>query len=317
MPGLWTWEAFAHGAEAVCYFRWRQAPFAQEQNHSGLLRTDSAAAPGLKEATKVAAELAQAPDVETGPAPVGLVFDYESAWAWDAQPQGRELDNMALVLDTYRALRRLGLSIDILPPDTEDLRAYALVAIPGLMYWHPQLAAALSRHDGIACIGPRTGSRDETFVIPAALAPDLPTLLDIKVDRVESLPSFAPVPLQHGGAFVRWREFAEAGPESRVIEKTVDGHPAVLAHGNCRYLAGWPDRPAYLRLLHALCAEAGLDILFLPDGVRVRDSGRYRFVFNYDAETVDPTQLGLSGQPIVGDFPLPPGGVAVLEHRSG
>ena len=27
MARLWAWEAFAHGAEAVCYFRWRQAPF--------------------------------------------------------------------------------------------------------------------------------------------------------------------------------------------------------------------------------------------------------------------------------------------------
>jgi beta-galactosidase len=55
LPGmvrLWTWEAFAHGAEAVCYFRWRQAPFGQEQMHAGLLRPDSAPAPGLAEARK-------------------------------------------------------------------------------------------------------------------------------------------------------------------------------------------------------------------------------------------------------------------------
>jgi beta-galactosidase len=34
LPGMvraWTWEAFAHGAEVVSYFRWRQAPFAQPQ----------------------------------------------------------------------------------------------------------------------------------------------------------------------------------------------------------------------------------------------------------------------------------------------
>ena len=33
---LWTFEAIAHGAEVVSYFCWRQAPFAQEQMHSGL-----------------------------------------------------------------------------------------------------------------------------------------------------------------------------------------------------------------------------------------------------------------------------------------
>jgi beta-galactosidase len=39
LPGmvrLWTLEAFAHGAEVVSFFRWRQATFGQEQYHSGL-----------------------------------------------------------------------------------------------------------------------------------------------------------------------------------------------------------------------------------------------------------------------------------------
>ena len=35
MIRLWTLEAFAHGADCVSYFRWRQAPFAQEQMHAG------------------------------------------------------------------------------------------------------------------------------------------------------------------------------------------------------------------------------------------------------------------------------------------
>jgi len=38
MVRAWTWQAFAHGAELVSYFRWRQAPFGQEQMHSGLNR---------------------------------------------------------------------------------------------------------------------------------------------------------------------------------------------------------------------------------------------------------------------------------------
>ena len=66
LPGmvrLWSWEAFAHGAECVSYFRWRQAPFAQEQHHAGLLRPDSADAPGLEEARQVALELAELPRV--------------------------------------------------------------------------------------------------------------------------------------------------------------------------------------------------------------------------------------------------------------
>ena len=36
MVRLWTWEALAHGAEVVSYFRWRQAVSGQEQFHAGL-----------------------------------------------------------------------------------------------------------------------------------------------------------------------------------------------------------------------------------------------------------------------------------------
>jgi beta-galactosidase len=57
MVRLWSWEAFAHGAETVSYFRWRQAPFAQEQMHAGLLRTDSVEAQGFHEAAQVSSEL--------------------------------------------------------------------------------------------------------------------------------------------------------------------------------------------------------------------------------------------------------------------
>ena len=49
MARLWAREAFAQGAEAVRYFRWRQAPFGQEQMHAGLLRPDSIAAPAHDE----------------------------------------------------------------------------------------------------------------------------------------------------------------------------------------------------------------------------------------------------------------------------
>ena len=103
MARLWAWEAFAHGAEAVCYFRWRQAPFAQEQMHAGLLRPDSVPAVAFGEAEVVARELAAMPDVGTGAAKVGLVFDYASAWAWEIQPQGRSFSYFWLCSMSTRA----------------------------------------------------------------------------------------------------------------------------------------------------------------------------------------------------------------------
>src|SRR5690606_19025104 len=54
---LWTWEAFAAGAEVVSYFRWRQAPFAQEQMHEALLLPDGTANEALGVAAQVAQEI--------------------------------------------------------------------------------------------------------------------------------------------------------------------------------------------------------------------------------------------------------------------
>ena len=158
MARLWAWEAFAHGAEAVCYFRWRQAPFAQEQMHAGLLRPDSVPAQAFGEAGIVAQELAGMPDVGTARADVALIFDYASDWAWEIQPQGRSFSYFWMCFHIYKGLRRLGLNVDILPPDTADLSAYRLVIAPGLFTLSDPLKAAFAAHKGTSVFGPRANS---------------------------------------------------------------------------------------------------------------------------------------------------------------
>ncbi|MEM7524547.1 MAG: beta-galactosidase, partial [Pseudomonadota bacterium] len=283
-PGLarlWAWEAFAHGAEVVAYFRWRQAPRAQEQMHAGLLRSDGARAAGLAEAIETAKDLSAAPDVETTAAPVAIIFDYESQWAWAAQPQGRDFDYFGLVFDIYRALRRLGLSIDVLPPDTADLSPYRFVAAPGLAMIGETLASALAAFDGVALVGPRANAKTGTMASPASAPPNLAGL-DCRVAYVESLRADAPIPLAGGGAFVTWREALEGDAE--VVIRTESGEPAAMRAGGVVYLAGWPDPAAARLLLEPLLHEAGVETCDMPDALRIRDAGETRFIFNYDLE---------------------------------
>lgn len=284
MARLWAWEAFAHGAEAVCYFRWRQAPFAQEQMHAGLLRPDSIAAPAYAEAAQVAKELAEMPDVSNPIADAALVFDYASAWAWEVQPQGRDFSYFALVFETYRALRRLGLNIDILPPDCADLSAYKLVLAPGVATLSGPLLAALATYKGTALIGPRSNSKTTEFATPVPLPPNLPNL-NATIARVESLPPNLPVPLTNGGNFLHWREKVET--TDTVAETTTDGWPALIQSGNLHYLAGWPDDAAFARILTNLCQNAGIDPDPLPEGLRRKDTATHRFMFNYNAFAVE------------------------------
>ena len=286
LPGmlrLWAWEAFAHGAETVCYFRWRQAPFGQEQMHAGLLRPDGRPAPGLAEVTSLAREIEEAPDVETGPARVALVYDYPSAWAWEAQPQGADFDYFALCFDIYRALRRAGLSIDVIPPDGRDLGAYDLVMAPGLLEIPDAFRDAIAACKAHAILGPRTGQKTAEVTIPTPLGPGVPAL-DATVTHVESLPPFASVPLAGGGTVGRWLEALETKAEVR--ERTRDGRPVLVGDGRMEYLAGWPDARALDRIVRRAASARGLPLLDLPSGLRVRDTPSHRFWINYAPETI-------------------------------
>ncbi|MDA5094752.1 beta-galactosidase [Aliiroseovarius sp. KMU-50] len=298
LPGivrLWTWEAFAHGAEAVCYFRWRQAPFAQEQMHAGLLRPDSKDAPAIHEAREVAAELADAPEVRPHQAPVALIFDYDSDWAWNTQPHGAGLSYFSLVFDHYRALRRAGLSVDIVPPSQTDFTNYRLIMAPGVMHLMEGLKQALSKAEGYVAYGPRTGARDAGFKIPVPLPPAI-CGLDVTISRVESLRPDMPVALQGDGAVTGYLE--ELVGQAPVLLETQTGAPVLVGDNSHSYCGAWLDADGLDRLVEQLCLRVGIERQVMPEGVRTRRTASEEFWFNHRAESVD-TPVG----------PLPPAGV--------
>jgi beta-galactosidase len=286
LPGMvrfWTWEAFAHGAEVVSYFRWRQAPFAQEQHHAGLLRPDGAEAPAFAEVAEVAREIADLPEAEAGRAEVALVFDYASAWGWQVQPQGRGCDYFRLVFEAYRGLRKLGLSVDILPPDTGDLDGYALILVPGLATLSEPLKAALQEADAHILLGPRTNAKTSCLAIPVPLPPSIPGL-DVTVARVETLRPDMPVRVDGAGHVTLWREDLEGTAE--VLDRDAAGRPVTMRAGRLSYLGGWPDQYFLRHLLIRACAEAGVATRDLPPDIRIRQAGATRFVFNHGPEPV-------------------------------
>lgn len=287
LPGmvrLWSWEAFAHGAEVVSYFRWRQAPFAQEQMHAGLLRPDNAPAPGLQEAAQVAEEIAQMPDVAAAPAPVALVFDYAGHMAWDVLPQGADFNYFRLAFEAYKAVRRRGLSVDIVNArGVTDLSGYKLVLAPGLPTMPPALLDAVARTDAHCIIGPRSNLVNAELSIPTPMGPNLPGL-DVTVTRVETLPPTHRRAVKGGGAFVHWVETLE-GADTNDLQ-TDDGTAHVARADNLTYLGGWPDRPLWDRIVTDLAAQTGLPLADLPRGLRLRDTGAHRFAFNYGPEPV-------------------------------
>lgn len=310
MVRLWTWEALAHGAEAVSYFRWRQATAAQEQMHAGLnLPGQHELSPGGWEAGQVARELAAlGPLPSAERATVALVYDYEASWITRIQPQGADFRYHELAFRWYEAVRRLGLDVDIVGPGA-SLAGYSLVLVPSMPHVGAAAAQAFRIARGIVLYGPRTGSKTRHHGIPTELPPGpLAELLVVRVREVSSLrPGLAlAVRGAASGHAIRWREHLDR--QAELLASFEDGAGALVANGRHHYLACWPDEHLLSQTMSLVARKAGLATMSLPDTVRLRTRGDLTFAFNYgDRSWQAPTQ----GIVLLGDQSVQAQGVTV------
>ncbi|MFL9964507.1 beta-galactosidase [Paraburkholderia sediminicola] len=293
MVRLWAYEAFAHGAELVSYFRWRQCPYAQEQMHSGLNLPNNELSPGGLEVQQAAREIANCAALSTLGAPAraatALVFDYETQWMFEIQRHGKTFDYQTLAFDYYEALRELGLDVDIVS-SRADLGAYRLVVVPSLAVIDDALVDQIERSRAQWVFGPRSGSKTDAFAIPGNLPPGaLQRVLPMQVLEAESLrPTLAPALSIDGtqGAAMHWREHVRANGETRVTAQFDDAWPALLTHGKLRYVAGWLSHALHRTVLQQAARDAGIDTQLLADGLRIRRRGGLTFAFNFGPQTV-------------------------------
>ncbi|TDO95818.1 beta-galactosidase [Marinomonas balearica] len=305
---LWTWEAFSHGAEVVSYFRWRQAPFAQEQMHAGLLRTDGEYAEAAFEAKQVSSDVEQlahqldlsVDDLMALPSKgqVALVFDYDSCWTFDIQPQSNAYRYMSWFYRCYEAIRKLGLSIDIVSPQSE-FEGYEMLVLPAQANIDQEMLLRLQAFEGRILFGPRSGSKTSDYRIPDNLAPGkVQALVDVVVERVDALPKHTQLNVYGSwgrGAIQNWHEQLKAEPKERpqeVLLKTDNGTPVLVKQLNSYYLGSCVDDGLLEQIFSRLAQSSGLTTNFLPEGIRVRDRGPIRFAFNYGNETREITFSG-------------------------
>ncbi|MBY6216885.1 beta-galactosidase [Qipengyuania aquimaris] len=287
LPGmvrLWTLEAFAHGAELVSYFRWRQFPKAQEQMHAGLLRTDGEPAPALVEAREAARDLAQIGSGGEAHKQAAIIFSYDAEWMTQIQPQGEGRSALWAAFATYSALRRLGLDVDILPPSA-DLEGYSLVVVPCLPIVPEKLARSLESFEGQIVIGPRTGSRTVDFAIPDNLP--LGPLETLAGGRITLSESLSPRISIEGDDWTAggWLDHYEGSATPEFV--AADGTTCCWVNANVRLLAVWPEGSLLDEVILRAARDAGLPQEPLAKGKRHRRRGHTLFEFDYLNGTVN------------------------------
>ncbi len=315
---LWSWQAVAHGADAVLFFQMRQSRGACEKYHGAVLdhagRTDTRA---FREVAALGAELERIGDAVLGartPVRAALLFDWDSWWAVEiSDGPNRHVTYPEVVTAYYRALWQGGVPVDVVPV-TADLTGYDLVVAPLLHVLKgdiaERLAAVLARGGSVLTtfLSGRVDEDDNAFLtdVPGPLAP----LFGVRVEETDAQPPDVanPVHLAHPDA---------DGPEGTVSEARLvfellvregaevvgtygtdfyAGTPAVTRHrtgeGEAWYVGTALDDAGVAWVVRQLIDRHGLagpyaDVEDLELAVRERDGVRTGFLLHHGEKPLD------------------------------
>ena len=312
LPGavrMWTWEAFAHDAEVVSYFRWRQAPYAQEQMHAGLMHCDNSSAMGSKEALQVSKEIQEIELPPTQKAEIALLHDYEACWMTEIDGQTQDFHYTRLMLDFYKSIRTNGGSLDIVGKNT-DFTEYKLIIIPSFVHLDEEIFSRITLSGAKILAGPRTGVKTNEFQIPHNLSLEG---LGFKVTRVDALPQELPIEVEWKGIKGHMNVWREQGQCSGTSDgKGIDDMPVVTTGNKGSYLCGWPDENLLKAIMKEQMLSAGLTTVSLPEYLRVRQRGNLLFFTNYGKQKVSiPKEY--NGEFLLGQRELAQSGLAILK----
>ncbi|GAA1188015.1 beta-galactosidase [Kitasatospora gansuensis] len=335
----------AHGADAVCFFQWRQSVAGAEKYHSAMVPhagADSETFRAVAELGRVLGELAPLAGTRREPAQVAILFDWESWWAseLDSHPTSL-LDYRREALDWYSALLALGIRADVVTQHG-DLERYRLLIAPVLHVVPAELATRLTRyaHQGGHLITTYfSGIVDQHDHIwlggyPGALR----DLLGIRIEEFGPLLEEDSVLLDDGLTGTLWTDrITVTDPATEILARYRSGEytgRAALTRraagaGSAAYVSTRLGPDGLARVLPGLLDHADVRSE-LPEPARgrvelaVRTDGGQRYLFLVNRTDQAVPVPGLTGDPLIGGallgadgLLLGPRDVAVLRAPSG
>lgn len=332
----------AHGADAVCYFQWRQSRAGGERYHSGMVPHAGPDSRVFRDVVALGAQLGELAEV-TGSrrekARVAIVFDYESWWvsARDSHPSDA-LRYDEETLRWYRALLDLGVRADILPvassfDDYEVVIAPMLHVVPDALRARLEAVVREGRHLITTYFSGIVDEHDRVWLggYPGALR----DVLGVSVEEFAPLLPGQPAALASGAVATLWTErITDVGADVEVLDTYADGDlagaPAVTRRragaGSATYVSADIGRDGVRALLaslsgdvaalrgDALSADGALEVI-----VRVGGDHRFTFLANRTDESV---VVAAPGRPIGapessgGEVTVAPRAVVVLASAS-
>jgi beta-galactosidase len=162
--------AYALGAEAFCYWLWRQQRAGCEQPHGSVLSAWGKPTVGYENVLEVA-ELRKEIEpiiLSTTPSQAEVAITYsDTAKAFLKTEPHRNLNHRSLVTDFYKRILNMGIHRDVIP-EGADLEGYKVLFTPFIQYLSSEYIARARKfveEGGIWIVGPLTGGRTENHTV--------------------------------------------------------------------------------------------------------------------------------------------------------
>jgi beta-galactosidase len=306
---LWTYQAVAHGADAVVYFRWRTSRFGAEQYWHGIL--DHHGQPGRRyqELSRVGREFAALGDRLEGAevaAPIGIMVNPDARWAMEIQRGNPAFNYIAHVGLYHQAFAANHIGVEFYQT-TDDLSRCRILIAPALFVCDEKQAARLTdyvQNGGTLVLTFRSGVKDENNVVINDRLPGLlQHLTGCTVEEYDALVSgetvgvemLPPLPRSPGRASIWCDQLRLTGARAllRYSEGPFAGSPAATLNrygkGQVIYVGFHGDRTFYGALTKWLLSQHGLKSPVAPSDTieiteRVKGKERFLFVLNHSAE---------------------------------
>ena len=331
-PGQLVRDALTHlamGADAICFFQWRQSEAGAEKFHSAMVPHAGEDSQVFRDVCELGADLNRLADegllgTRLVRSKVAVVFDYQSQWATEhtATPS-QEVRHVTEPLAWFRALADNGVTADVVPvrgPWDE----YDAVVLPSLYIIDEATARRVRDYvaqGGRLFVSSYTGIADERDHVWLGGYPG--AIRDVVGVRSEE---FAPMGVGDGtldhldlsnGAVARGLAdvITSTAPTAKVLATFrsdpwvgMDGRPAITVNaygdGKAAYVAGLLGREGLALSLPELLDEMGVETRPEPDRgdvLRVEradesDENHFVFIFN---RTHGDAMVDVEGEPIV------------------
>ena len=345
---LWAYQAIAHGADGVVFFRWRSARFGTEQYWHGLLDHDGTPSRRYQEIKRMGLEMRKiGTQIEaTEPQPrVAMLLSYDSRFAFQVQANNPRFSYFWHFHELYQAFHGRNIPVDIVDP-LSDLSVYRLVIAPALHVLSEAAAENLRRFvagGGVTVITPRSGVKDETNqVVNQRLPGLLADLCGVQVEEYDSLPLeganelefclpeladlppirceiwcdvLAPVGAEVAARYCQDYYAGRAGITLHHYEKGKAIYVGSLGRAVATAVCGWAAGLAGVQPI--LASQQGVEVTERTNGEQ-----RLLFLLNHSGQAKEVSFDGefkdlLNDCPVTGRVFIPPKEVLVLADRSG